>query len=183
MKQAKSTTIVGVFEDRSKAQQAVQELTRAGFGEDHIGVVAQNTEAVPGAKAAVGKGSHVTEGAVAGVATGAGVGALWALGIAANVLPGIGPVISGGIIASILASAAGGAAIAGIVGALVGLGIPEEDARYYEGEFKSGRTLVTVRSEGRNAEAWTIMQRHGAYRREAIAVNSMAQNAKVVSPR
>ena len=50
-------------------------------------------------------------------------------------------------------------------------------------ENQSGRTLVTVRAEGLNAEAWTIMQRHGAYRREAIEVNSMAQKAKVVSPR
>jgi len=94
------------------------------------------------------------------------VGALWALGIAANILPGIGPVVSGGILGSILASAAGGAAVAGVVGALVGLGIPEEDAQYYEGEFKSGRILVTVKADGRYDEAWAILHRHGAYNRE-----------------
>jgi len=163
MTQKKRTAVVGVFEDRSKAQQAVEELARAGFTEEQIGVIALNKDS----DTEEGKGSHVGTGALTGVAAGAGVGALWALGIAANVLPGIGPVISGGIIASILASAAGGAAIAGIVGALVGLGIPEEDAHYYEGEFKSGRTLVTVKSDGRNDEAWTILHSHGAYRRES----------------
>ena len=70
----------------------------------------------------------------------------------AGFLPAIGPVVAGGIFASILASAAGGAAVAGIAGALIGLGIPEHEAAYYEGEVKSGapsspsrRTIVTTR--------------------------------------
>lgn len=165
MTQKKKAAVVGVFEERSKAQQAVQELTHAGFTEEQIGVIALNKDSTTSTKEEAG--SHVGAGALTGIAAGAGVGALWALGIAANVLPGIGPVISGGIIASILASAAGGAAIAGIVGALVGLGIPEEEAHYYEGEFKAGRTLVTVKANGRNNEAWTILKRHGAYRRDS----------------
>jgi len=164
------STVVGVFHDSTQAQEAVRALKAAGFTDEHIGVVAKDGTAGTATPAA--KGSHVTEGAVAGVAAGAGVGALWALGIAANVLPGIGPVISGGIIASLLASAAGGAAIAGIGGALVGLGIPEADAKHYEGEFNAGRTLVTVRAEGRSAEAWTIMHRHGAYNRQTPAVGT-----------
>jgi uncharacterized protein (TIGR02271 family) len=91
------------------------------------------------------------------------VGALWALGIAAGMLPAIGPVIAGGLLASVLASAAGGAAVGGILGALVGLGIPEEEAKYYEGEFRAGRTLVTVKADGRYDEARAILSRHGAY--------------------
>jgi uncharacterized protein (TIGR02271 family) len=63
----------------------------------------------------------------------------------------------------VLASAAGGAAVAGIVGALIGLGIPEEEARYYEGEVKAGRTLVTVKADNRYAEAEAILRRYGAY--------------------
>jgi len=50
-----------------------------------------------------------------------------------------------------------------LVGALVGLGIPEDEAEFYEGEFKTGRTLVTVRHDGRFDEARTILARHGAY--------------------
>jgi hypothetical protein len=43
------------------------------------------------------------------------------------------------------------------------MGIPEEDARYYETEFRSGRTLVTVQATGRANEALAILRRHGAY--------------------
>jgi uncharacterized protein (TIGR02271 family) len=158
-------TVVAVCHDPSRAQEAVRDLKQAGFRDDQIGVVAHHTETA-GDAGTKEKGSHVAEGAVAGVAAGAGVGALWALGIAAGFLPVIGPVIAGGLLASVLASAAGGAAIAGIVGALVGLGIPEEEAHYYEGEFKSGRTIVTVKADGRSGEAWAVLHRHGAYNRQ-----------------
>jgi uncharacterized protein (TIGR02271 family) len=106
--------------------------------------------------------THAKEGAVAGVVTGASVGGLWALGIAAGVLPAIGPVIAGGTLAAILASAAGGAAAGGLVGSLIGLGIPEEEAEYYHGELHQGRTIVTVKSEGRYSEAHAILHRFGA---------------------
>lgn len=155
-------TAVGVFHDQAEARQAVAELVQAGFGEDQVGVVAREEKAVVGATAP-GEKSKWEEGAATGVVAGAGVGVLWALGIAAHVLPGIGPVVGGGIIGSLIASAAGTAAAAGILGALIGLGIPEEEARYYEQEFKSGRTLVTVRAPGRYEEARDILRRHGAY--------------------
>jgi uncharacterized protein (TIGR02271 family) len=162
----KRSTIVGVFHDPSHAQQAIRDLKEAGFRDDQLGVVSHDKTAAKTTKAKESKGSHVAEGAVAGVAAGAGVGALWALGIAASILPGIGPVIAGGLLASVLASAAGGAAIAGVVGALVGLGIPEEEAQYYEGEFKAGRTIVTVKANGHADEAWSILYSHGAYNKQ-----------------
>jgi hypothetical protein len=155
------STVVGVFENRQQAQRAVDELRRAGFREDQIGVLARDSEATRAATTQ--QGTKWEEGAIAGAAVGAGVGGLWALGIAAGVLPVLGPVIAGGILTSVLASAAGGAVAGGIVGALIGLGIPEEEARYYEGEFKAGRTLVTVKADDRFDEAWTILSSHGAY--------------------
>ena len=116
---AMRSTVVGVFPDRSQAQQAVGELKRLGFREDQIGVIGR--EGLPNGKSARPAAeqaghSKAAEGAATGVAAGAGVGALWALGIAAGMLPAIGPVIAGGLLASVLASAAGGAAIAGLVG-------------------------------------------------------------------
>src|SRR5262245_29682597 len=112
----RQTTVVGVFTDAQQAQQAVQELRRAGFQEDQIGVVAKDKAAGEIAKAS-DKGTHAATGAATGAVAGAGVGALWALGIAAGVLPAIGPVIAGGLLASVVASAAGGAVVAGIAGA------------------------------------------------------------------
>jgi uncharacterized protein (TIGR02271 family) len=163
---ADRATVVGVFHDRGQAQAAVQELRRVGFREDQIGVVARHSDGDAGATKKEGTGSHMAEGAGIGLAAGAGVGALWALGIVTLGIPAIGPAIAGGIFASILASAAGGAAVAGIAGALIGLGIPRDEASYYEEEFKAGRTLVTVKAESRYAEARDILRRHGAYDHE-----------------
>jgi len=110
--------------------------------------------------------SHAEDGAVVGALTGAGVGALVGLGILAGVIPAIGPVIAGGALASLLANAAGGAAIVGLVGTLIGLGIPEEDAQFYESELKAGRTVVTVQAGNRIEEARAILYRHNGYSRE-----------------
>jgi hypothetical protein len=170
------STIIGVFEDPAHAQAAVSELRHIGFREDQIGVLSRGTDTKTAAKSE--KGSHVAEGAGVGVAAGAGAGALWALGIAAGMLPAIGPVIAGGILASVLASAAGTAAAGGVIGALVGLGIPEEEAHYYEGEFKSGRTLVSIRADGRYDEALAVVRRHHGYDRSGLATTDTVTTRK-----
>ena len=72
--------------------------------------------------------------------------------------------IAGGALAAVAASAAGTAAAGGLIGALIGLGIPEEEAEYYEGEFKKGRTVVTVKcGAARYDEAHHILDNNNAY--------------------
>ena len=69
-------TVVGVFENNMQAQKAVNELRKAGYADDQIGVVSHNKDGSP--KVADGEsGTKVEEGAIAGLATGAGVGALY----------------------------------------------------------------------------------------------------------
>jgi hypothetical protein len=121
--------------------------------------------------------SYAGEGALAGAATGAGIGALWGLGILAGVLPAIGPAIAGGTLAVLLSSAAVGAAAAGIAGALIGMGISKEEAEYYEGEVRSGRTLVTVRADARFKEAQSILTRFGGYDYRSPAIGSAPADA------
>jgi hypothetical protein len=161
------TVVIGVFEDRSRAQQAVDELRRLGFAEDQIGVAYRaadsNGEIDPDFRSTLPHESYADEGAVAGGIAGAGIGGLWAIGIAAGVLPAIGPAIAGGVLASLLASTAVGAVTGGVVGALLGLGVPEDEAHYYEGEFRSGRTLVTVKADDRYDEAHEVLAEYGAY--------------------
>ncbi len=161
----KHATVVGVFDDPRMAQAAVQELRRVGFREDQIGVVTRDAATGEhGTKIKEGTGSHWEEGAAIGAAAGAGIGALWAVGMATIALPPILPaVLVSSWLVSVLASAASGAAIAGVAGALIGLGIPEDEATYYEGEFHSGRTLITVQAPGRYEEARDILARFGAY--------------------
>jgi len=179
------TTIVGVFRDQSSTQAAIRDLHSAGFTDDEIGVIARDDSTTSGTKKrSRGKdtektAAHAGEGALAGAAIGAGAGALWTLGIATIGLPALGPVIAGGWLAAALASAAGAATAGGLIGALVGTGISEDEAGWYESEFKEGRTIVTVAAEaGRTDEAWAILSRHGAYNRttrtEAVATADTA---------
>lgn len=154
-------SIVGVFHDHQSAQRAVTELKLSGFTDDQIGVVGRDTGDL--SRTADDDESFAAEGAGAGVAAGAGIGALWGLGIIAGALSPIGPAIAGGALATILTSAAAGAATAGLAGMLVGMGISKDEADYYESEFHAGRIIVTVSTADREAEARSILLNHGAY--------------------
>lgn len=157
------STIVGIFEELADAQRAVEELRRAAFREDQIGVAAQDPEQSARAEAERHKEKRVEEGTVAGAIAGAGVGGLWAIGIAAGLVPAIGPVIAGGVLGSLVASVAGTAAVGGLAGALVGLEIHEDHAHFYSTELSAGRTLVTVKPEGRFDEASAIISRNNGF--------------------
>jgi uncharacterized protein (TIGR02271 family) len=163
--------VVGVFSDASKAQQAVQALRNAGFTEDQIGVLGRDGRRSTTDGDDDTNESYAAEGAATGVAAGAGIGALWGLGILAGVMPVIGPAIAGGALAAVLSSAAAGAAAAGLGGALVGMGIPKDEAEYYESEFQAGRTIVTVTAPGRETEARSVMDRFGAYDRSSAEMS------------
>lgn len=92
------------------------------------------------------------EGAVAGAGAGGlvGGGLGWLLGIGALAIPGLGPFIAAGPIMAALSGAAVGAAFGGLSGFLVGMGIPEYEAKLYEGKIKGGNILISVHT--RDAE-------------------------------
>jgi len=165
-----NTTKVGVFATKAAADKAVADLRAAGYRDDQIGLVAKdatgNTVKTDGAGE-----TNAGEGAAIGAAVGAGAGGLVGLGIMAGVIPIIGPVLAIGTLGTILLNAAGGAAIAGLTGALIGWGIPEEDAKFYEGEVAAGRYLVTVETGGRT-DSHTVFAKHGGYDRSAAQAAS-----------
>jgi uncharacterized protein (TIGR02271 family) len=163
---SRSHTVVGVFADHAQAQQAVNELRRRGFSDSQIGVAGRHDSSSTVASddgVVEGDETYAAEGTTAGLTTGAGIGALWGLGIIAGVLPAIGPAIAGGTLAAILSSAAAGAAAAGLGGALIGLGLSKDEADYYDKEFKSGRTVVTVSAADRVDEAESVLRQYGSY--------------------
>ena len=59
--------------------------------------------------------------------------------------------------------AAAGTAVGGIFGAIAGLGVSEEEARFYEKEFHSGKAIVAVKCGDRMDIATAILRRHGGY--------------------
>jgi len=178
------TTVVGVFEDRQHANEAVSELLRAGFRQDQIGVAMRHTEGAFAETAKGDEGSHAGTGAVAGVLAGLGLGALAGLGVLSGVIPVVGPAIAAGTLGVVLSNAAAGAGLAGLVGALIGAGIPEEEAKYYHQEFEAGRTIVTVTANNRADEATAILRRHGAYdmsNRSASVATSTGASTKAAT--
>jgi hypothetical protein len=95
------------------------------------------------------KATKMPEGATLGASTGGAVGGTVGLlaGIGALAIPGLGPFIAAGPIMAALSGGAIGAGIGGLTGALVGLGIPEYEAKRYEGKVKEGSILISVHSE------------------------------------
>jgi hypothetical protein len=157
MATGQTTAVIGVFRDRDEAQRAVDDLRRAGFADSQIGFVGRTGA---GGLNESGVATHAGEGAAAGAIGGGVIGTLWGLAVAANLLPGVGPVLAGGLAAALLASAAAGAAVGGTAGVLIGLGVPPEQAGYYERALQEGRFLVTVQPQGRAVDALAILRDH-----------------------
>jgi len=163
MSTTRGETVVGVFEDRERAREAIEALKSAGFDADTISVLSPDRKATE--EIAEDTGTHAASGAATGALAGGVLGGVggWLVGIGALAIPGVGPFIAAGAFATALGGAAIGAGVGAIAGALVGMGIPEEHAKYYEDEARAGRTLVTVRAASRYDEAQEILRDHDAY--------------------
>jgi hypothetical protein len=81
---------------------------------------------------------------------GGGAGLLAGLGMLA--IPGLGPVVAAGWLASTLVGAGAGAATGGLVGSLAGAGVSESDAHAYAEGIRRGGTLVTARVDDQHFE-------------------------------
>lgn len=137
-------TVVGVFDGPANAERALNGLRDAGFSPDNVSVVAKDTSETKEMVEHTGMGG--AEGAGTGAVMGGITGGLlgWLVGIGALLIPGVGPVIAAGALATTLGGAAIGAVTGGLIGALVDLGIPKEEAQGYEESVRQGRILLTV---------------------------------------
>ena len=183
---------IGVFPHRRDAEAALTELRDAGFSMNQVSLIAKDgdrSNPVGGVNTQTGVGNKAGESATAGAVTGGALGGLGGLliGLGALAIPGIGPVIAGGAVATALATTAAGGAIGaaagGITGGLVGLGIPENRARGYSDRINKGDYLVIVDGtdeEIRHAEA--ILKRRGIEDFEIFdAGNGVRQDTPVVN--
>ena len=158
-------TVVGLFDELSKARDVVDDLIDAGFDPSDVSLIAHDRDETYATyldrdDEAEGAAEGAVTGAVGGGVIGGLAGVL--LGLGALAIPGVGPVVAAGPIAAGLAGAGIGAAAGGLLGALVGWGIPEEEAEFYAEGVRRGGTLVAVKApEHRVDEAVSIMNRHG----------------------
>jgi hypothetical protein len=84
-------------------------------------------------------------GATGGGIVGGIVGILTGIGVMA--IPGVGPLVAAGWLATTLAGIATGAVVGGLLGALTNAGVSREEAEVYEEGVRRGSTLVVVRAE------------------------------------
>lgn len=157
---ASERAIVSVFDDRGAAERAIDALFQAGFSDHHVGFVIRGADDVRGGMIVDAEGTKDGKGAMTGAVTGGMLGGILAAAIAV-LIPGVGPVVAGGVMAAFFGGAIAGTAVGGIFGAMQGLGVSEDEARYYEKEFQSGRAIVAVKAGTRSAEAADVLVRHG----------------------
>ena len=160
MEISQSDTLVAVFDNRTQAEKAIDELRRAGFRNDQIGIAVRSGDVT--APPPADEEEPAPDRAVTGALTGGAFGAL-AGALATGLIPGVGWVVAGGILAGIVGGAAAGAAAAGLLDTLLGMGLSEDEARFYESQLAKGHTIVTVKSDGRLVEAGSILKRHEAF--------------------
>jgi len=151
-------TVTGIFQSRAQAEDAVRQIHSLGIPNDRIalllpGMNAEQVEdVVPTADSeqpGMGQAMGGTVGGAMGVAGGASLGAA----AASLLVPGVGPVIAGGILGAALLGAGGTAAGIAAGGALekeLVAGLPHDELYLYEDALRKGRSVVIafVETEG-----------------------------------
>ena len=169
----KNTAVFGIFPDQLTAEDAVETLKDAGFRNTDVSVLFPDNQGTK--DFAHEKGTKAPEGAVTGGASGAVIGGAlgWLAGIGALAIPGIGPFIAAGPIMGMLGGIGLGGTVGGLTGALIGAGIPEYEAKRYEGRIRRGGILMSVHCDDSDwvKRAKNILDQTGA---EDIASSSEA---------
>jgi hypothetical protein len=142
-----SRSVFCIVHNRAQAESIVDRLKMAGFSNNDISVLFPDKTGTR--DFAHEQHTKAPEGAVAGGVTGALAGGVlgWLAGIGTLAIPGLGPLIAAGPIMAALSGAAAGGALGGLTGALIGMGLPEFEAKRYESKVKGGNILVSVHSE------------------------------------
>lgn len=158
--------VTRLYDTYEMGQAAVERLTSAGVSQSEISIVANNADTADSTIDRDRDGADDrSEGAGAGVGVGATVGGAAGLlaGLGIMAIPGIGPVVAAGWLASTALGAAVGGAAGGIIGALTQAGVSEEDANVYAEGVRRGGTLVTVRvAESDRARVESLLDQSSA---------------------
>jgi hypothetical protein len=140
-----------IAKSTGQAERIVGNLKAAGFSTNDISVLFPDKTTTK--DFAYEKHTKAPEGAAMGGVVGMGAGAVlgWLAGIGTLAIPGVGPFIAAGPIMAALSGAAVGGATGGLSGALIGFGIPEYEAKRYEGKIKGGSALISVHAANSRA--------------------------------
>ncbi len=159
-----NTAVFGIYSNVKSAELALADMRAAGFRIEDISVLVP--ENLGTKDLAFVRGTKAPEGTAAGAVSGAVIGGAfgWLLGIGALAIPGLGPFIAAGPIMAALSGIGLGGTLGALTGALVAMGIPEYEAKRYEGLVKTGGILVSIHTDDSH---WTklakeILEQTGA---------------------
>jgi hypothetical protein len=146
----KNIAVFGIYPHRAGFEYALSALKGVGFRETDISVLLQEN---PGTKdLATKKTTKAPEGAATGAGSGAIVGG--ALGLLAGTgtifFPGLGPFLAAGPLVATFAGMGVGGTLGGLAGVLFGLGMPEYEAKRYQGRIENGGILLSVHCDNPN---------------------------------
>jgi len=164
-----NSSVFAVYNNREEVERTIDALRDHGFRATDVSVLWPEN---PGSKDLAHElHTKAPEGTAAGATTGAIIGGAlgWLAGIGALAVPGIGPLLAAGPIVAALAGAGAAGAVGGVTGALIGYGVPEIEAKRYEGRVRKGGVLLSVHADSRE---W-------AHRAKEILVQSGGQDVSV----
>jgi len=140
-------SVYAITTSQQQTEAIVSRLKAEGFANDRISVLFPDKSTT--SDFAHEKHTKSPEGAVTGGVSGGLLGGAlgWIAGIGALAIPGAGPFIAAGPLAAAIGGAFAGATLGGIAGALVGMGLPEIEAKRYEDKVKDGNILISVHAK------------------------------------
>jgi hypothetical protein len=141
---------VAVFTRHEDAEAAIRALQHGGFDMKHLSIVGRDFHTEEHAVGFYNAGDRVRYWGKNGAFWGSVFGILFAP--AFFWIPGIGPILTGGIIGSLLMGTVEGAAVGAAIGggsgalaaALAGLGVPKDSVIRYEADLKANKFLLVA---------------------------------------
>jgi hypothetical protein len=168
MDTANSSNCVAVFTRHEDAEAAIRELQHSGFDMKKLSIVGRDYHTEEHAVGFYNAGDRVKYWGRHGAFWGSIFGILFAPAV--FFIPGIGPILTGGIIGSVLMGTLEGAAVgAAVVGgtsalaaALSSLGLPKDSIIRYEADLKANKFLLIASGTAAEVERARSILAHGA---------------------
>ena len=144
------TPEVGVFQAKSNAERGIERVLMTGVRRNKINLLTPDSPDGDFARVPVSDTEQPGMGAAVGTVVGGALGSAGGFGagsaLASLMLPGVGPILAGGLFGAGLlglTGAAGGAAVGDALEDAVS-GLPHDEIYVYEDALRRGRTVVLV---------------------------------------
>jgi hypothetical protein len=133
--------VIAVFHSPADAQRAVDDLAAHKFRPEQLSLITPGHEGDLERANPSRHGDRAEKSAASGAAVGGALGLL--AGSSLLVIPGLGPIVAAGAIASGIT----GGIVGGLVGAMGGWGVKGDQGTRYAKELAAGKALVLVTGE------------------------------------